>query len=407
MRDGGNAVPVRAPGECRGGAGLRSGERGRARRCRARRVGGGAAGCDRRGDARRHRLFGRAHHRRRRPVLHGGAADRRVDHQRRVARFPPRCTDRNLPRPGTYARAGLPPRPGADHRRGDGHRGGAAAAVDDGGDQRRDRQPGGRADPVERPPVPATRAIERRRGDPARRNARRGAAAGRAAAERRRPARRTQHLSARRGEGHRRAVQQPGDQPVGRLHPRVQDPEVDVPAGVRRQGVGAHQRRDQVGRQPGARQRLHVRPRRAVRRTQLLRPARRARAAARSASVRRQPRRPARRRPDVRLRQLRGAADGALPDEDLLGPVGGGARWRFLEPGADLRSADTRSRYRRMRHVLPGEPDSGQPNRSGRSRLPAGGAGADPRRRSAEPDVGRAVRVGHQSVQCAHRSPLR
>ena len=127
-------------------------------------------------------------------------------------------------------------------------------------------------------------------------------------------------------EGDRRAVQQPGDQPVGRLHPGVQDPEVDVPAGVRRQGVGSDQRRHQVGRQPVAWQRLRVRPRRAVRRPQLLRPARRAGAAAGSAPVRRQPRRPARRRPDLRLRQLRRAADEAVSHQDLLGAVGAGPR---------------------------------------------------------------------------------
>ncbi len=100
--------------------------------------------------------------------------------------------------------------------------------LDDGGDQRRHREPRGGAAPAERPQLPRARAVERRRRDSARRDARRGAAAGRPAAECRRPAIRAQHLSARRHQGHRRVVQQPRDQSVGGLDRGVQDPEVDV-----------------------------------------------------------------------------------------------------------------------------------------------------------------------------------
>ena len=70
-------------------------------------------------------------------------------------------------------------------------------------------------------------------------------AAGRPAAERRRTAIGTQHLPARRHQGHRRALQQPRHQPVGRFDRGVQDPEIDVSGGIRRQGVGADQRRDE------------------------------------------------------------------------------------------------------------------------------------------------------------------
>ena len=155
----------------------------------------------------------------------------------------------------------------------------AAAADDQRRDQRHHHQRRGRADSAERTAVPATRAAQRRRRDPARRHARRGAAAGRSAAQHRRPARRPQHLPARRRQGDRRAVQQPGHQPVGRFDPRVQDPEVHVSAGVRRQGVGADKRGDQGGHEPLPRQRVRLRSGRAVRRSQLLRPARRAGAA--------------------------------------------------------------------------------------------------------------------------------
>ena len=54
----------------------------------------------------------------------------------------------------------------------------------------------------------------------------------------------------RRREGDRRVLQQSRHQPVGRRDPGIQDSEDDVSGGVRRQGVGAHQRRHQVGRQP-------------------------------------------------------------------------------------------------------------------------------------------------------------
>ncbi len=131
-------------------------------------------------------------------------------------------------------------------------------------------------------------AAERRGRHPAGRHARRGAAAGRPAAQRRRPALRPQHLPARRHEGHRRAVQQPRDQPVGRFDRGVQDPEVDVPGRVRRQGVGADQRRDQGRRQQLPRQPLRVPPRRRVRLAELLPAGGPGRAAAAAEPVRRQ-----------------------------------------------------------------------------------------------------------------------
>ena len=92
-------------------------------------------------------------------------------------------------------------------------------------------------------------AAQQRRRHSARRHARRCAPAGRAAAQRRRTAIGPQHLPAGRRQGHRRALQQPGDQSIGRFDPGVQDPEIDVPGGVRREGVGADQRRHQGRRQ--------------------------------------------------------------------------------------------------------------------------------------------------------------
>ena len=127
----------------------------------------------------------------------------------------------------------------------------------------------------------------------ARRHARRRAAAGRAAAERRRPAIGPQHLPARRRQGHRRAVQQPRHQSVGRLDPGIQDPEVAVSGGVRRQGVGADQRRDARRHERVARQPVRVPAPRRVRRAQLLRSARSAGAAAAAEPVRRRARRAA------------------------------------------------------------------------------------------------------------------
>ena len=130
-------------------------------------------------------------------------------------------------------------------------------------------------------------AAQQRRRHSARRHARRCAPAGGSAAQRRRTAIGPQHLPAGRRQGHRRALQQPGDQSIGRLDPGVQDPEVDVPGGVRREGVGADQRRHQGRRQRHARQPVRVPSQRHLRRAQLLRLERRAGAAAPAESVRR------------------------------------------------------------------------------------------------------------------------
>ena len=67
----------------------------------------------------------------------------------------------------------------------------------------------------------------------------RRAAAGWSAAERGRAALGSQHLSARRREGDRRAVQQSRHQSVGRLHPGVQNPEV---ACIRPSSAARHRR---------------------------------------------------------------------------------------------------------------------------------------------------------------------
>ena len=123
----------------------------------------------------------------------------------------------------------------------------AAAADGQRRDQRRHREPAGRSAATERPQLPCARAIERRGRDTAWRHARRGLAAGGTASERRRPAIRSQHLHARRREGDRRTLQQPRHQPVGRFDPGIQDSEVAVSGGVRRQGVSVDQRRDARG----------------------------------------------------------------------------------------------------------------------------------------------------------------
>ena len=99
-----------------------------------------------------------------------------------------------------------------------------------------------------------------------------------------------QHLPARRGQGHRRALQQPRHQPVGRFDSGIQDSEVAVSGGVRRQGVGADQRRDAGRHERVPRQPVRVLPQRPVRRAQLLRSAGSAGAAAPAESVRRRDR---------------------------------------------------------------------------------------------------------------------
>ena len=68
------------------------------------------------------------------------------------------------------------------HRGGDRQRRGAAAAVDQRRNQRRHREPRGRAAPAQRPQLPVAGAVERRGRDPAGRHARRRAAAGGSAA---------------------------------------------------------------------------------------------------------------------------------------------------------------------------------------------------------------------------------
>ena len=206
--------------------------------------GGVLPGVDRHGHPYRHRHRRRARHRRRGPLLPPGASHRRMGCRRDVSPGSPR---RGIPASCSRSAArcsldftlgvqGLAEEVRRRRRR-------AAPADDDRRDQRRHREPRGRAAAAQRPQLPGARAVERRRRPPAGRHARRGAAAGRAAAQRRRPALGPQHLPARRHEGHRRAVQQPRDQSLGRLDRGVQDPEVDVRGRVRRQGVRAHQRR--------------------------------------------------------------------------------------------------------------------------------------------------------------------
>ena len=193
--------------------------------------------------------------------LSAGAAHRRVGGGRRAARFPAHHPDRDRPRDRTDAPAPVHAVARRDQRRGDGRVPCTAPAGDHGRDQRCHRNPRDRADSAQRSAVPPARAAERRGGDPAGWHSGRGPATSRAVTQRRRSTRRAQHLHARRVQGHRRAVQQPCDQPVGRLDPGVQDSEVDVSSRVRWQGVGADQRGDQVGRQPRPRQSVRVRPR--------------------------------------------------------------------------------------------------------------------------------------------------
>ena len=101
------------------------------------------------------------------------------------------------------------------------------------------------------------------------------------------------------------------------------------------------------------RRRVRLRAQRAVRRAQLLRPARRAGAAARPAPVRRDRRRAARPRPHLLLRELRAAADRPLAHPHVLCSVGRGARRRLLGVGPAVRPAQPRSGDRRVRQLLP------------------------------------------------------
>ncbi len=131
-------------------------------------------------------------------------------------------------------------------------------------------------------------------------------------------------------KGHRRTVQQPGHQPVGRFDPGIQDPEVAVSGRVRRQGISADQRRHARRHEQPARKPVRVLPTRPVRRAQLLRSEGSAGAAAPPESVRRRARRADRARSQLLLLQLRRAARPALADADVLRADSGGARRRLL-----------------------------------------------------------------------------
>ena len=127
-----------------------------------------------------------------------------------------------------------------------------------------------RRDPSQRPEFSGARPVERRGRPSSRRHARGGAAAGGTAAERRRAALRAQHLHAGRRQGDGRTVQQPRHQSVRRFDPGVQDPEVDVRAGVRRQGVGADQCRHALRREHRPGNAVRVPARRRLRFAELL-----------------------------------------------------------------------------------------------------------------------------------------
>ena len=189
----------------------------------------GPAGHPRRRHPSRERHRHRTGRRRRGAVLPPRPRHRRVDGHRGAARLPALDPDRDPARGRPHAAARVHPRPRRDQRGGDGRDQRPIAPDHDGRDQRRHRDPRGRDDPPERPAVPAARPAQRRGGHPPRRHPGRGPPAGRPPAQRGGAAGRAQHLHARRVQGHRRALQQPRHQPVGRLHPGVQDPEVDVP----------------------------------------------------------------------------------------------------------------------------------------------------------------------------------
>ena len=130
------------------------------------------------------------------------------------------------------------------------------------GDQRRHREPRGRRDAAERTQLSRSRPAQRRRRHPAGRHARRSPSAGWPASQRGGAAIGAQHLPARRHQGHRRALQQPRHQSVGRFDRGVQDPEIDVSGGIRGQGVGADQRRDEGRLEQVPRQSVRVQPKR-------------------------------------------------------------------------------------------------------------------------------------------------
>ena len=260
-------------------------------------------------------------------------------------------------------------------------------------DQRRDREPPGGAVSAQRPQLPGAGAAQRRRRAAAGRHARRRAATGGAAAQRRRTTLRPQHLSAGRRQGHRRTVQQPGDQPLGGFDPGVQDPEVDVPGGVRRQGVGADQRRDQGRRQPVPRQRVRVPSQRCAGCPQLLRRAHRAGAAAQSEPVRRIVGGAAGPRSRLLLRQLRGAANEPVADQDILGAIRRRAFRQLRRIRADLRPGGS------WVHAVCEQPDPGRANRSDCRRVPEQRAAGHLQRAGTEPDVGRGIHANTQPDQ--------
>ena len=363
-----------------------------------------AAGHPRRRHSPRERNRHRTGRRRRGAVLPPRPRHRRVDRHRGAARLPALDPDRHPARGRPHPAARVHPRPRRDQRGGDGRDQRPPAADHDGRDQRRHRDPRGRDDPPERPAVPAARPAQRRGRHPPRRHPGRRPPAGGAAAQRRGPAGRAQHLHARRVQGHRRALQQPRHQPVGRLHPGVQDPEVDVPARVRGKGVGPHQRGDPIGREQLPREPVRVHARRALRRPQLLRRPKPAGAPPRPGPVRRHPRRPHRPRPHVLLHELRAAGHAAVDHQDLLGARRGGPGRGLLGLGRHLRSADHRSGHRLV-PAVPRQPDPGGSARPHRQRIPLERADADGRRALPEPDLGRAAGQGRAPVQRARRSP--
>ena len=220
--------------------------------------------------------------------------------------------------------------------------------------------------------------------DPARRHARRRARAGRAAAQRLRPARRPQHLSAGRREGDRRVLQQPRHQPVGRCDSGIQDPEDDVSGGVRRESVGADQRRDEVRQQRVPRQRAGVRPPRGVRQpaTTSTIPPSRTRRCARTSSASTSAGRSARIGRSSSSATKASASAGRrrrlFSRADRIAP-----RRRLLRAGAALRSAD--AHRRRHVHAVCRQPDSCGPRQPGRFGAPRQRAAADERRPRAEP----------------------
>ena len=115
-------------------------------------------------------------------------------------------------------------------------------------------------------------------------------------------------------------------------------------------------------------------------------------APAESEPVWRHARRPARAQPVVLLRQLRGIADAAVVDADLLRADRCGAQWQLRGSGDGLRSAD-HSDDRRV-HAVSEQPDPARPDRSHRGRHAAERPAAELEHQPADPDVSRRAGIG-------------